>query len=102
MGTVYRALDERLRREVAVKEIPAGNSDRVVREAKAAARLNHPSVVALYEFGIEGGTAILVSELAGGDPLDHLVSVGGLTDRDVSVARLVGYAALTTAHKRGV
>jgi serine/threonine protein kinase/tetratricopeptide (TPR) repeat protein len=102
MGTVYRALDERLRREVAVKEIPARNSDRVVREAKAAARLNHPAVVALYEFGIEGDSAILVSELAAGDPLDHLVSVGGLTDRDVAEAGLDVCEALAHAHDRGV
>jgi len=102
MGTVYRALDERLRREVAVKEIPARNSDRVVREAKAAARLNHPTVVALYEFGIEGDSAFLVSELADGDPLDHLVSAGGLTDRDVAEAGLDVCDALAHAHERGV
>ena len=42
MGTVYRALDERLQREVAVKEIDGADAERVLREAKAAARLNHP------------------------------------------------------------
>src|SRR5260221_3820248 len=55
-GTVYAARDERLRREVAVKAIPreAGVDDhRAEREARVAARLNHPSVVALYEIGAD-------------------------------------------------
>ncbi len=42
MGTVYRAFDERLQRDVAVKEVMVGDPDRVMREAQAAARLNHP------------------------------------------------------------
>ena len=84
MGVVYRAFDERLQREVAVKEIPGADSARVLREAKAAARLNHPGVVTLYEFGAYAESAILVSELAAGAPLSELASSGELTDRDVA------------------
>ena len=52
MGTVYRAFDERLQRQVALKEIAAARTpDRVLREAQAAARLNHPAIVTLYELG---------------------------------------------------
>ena len=53
MGTGHRAFDERLQRHVALKEI-AGADARVVREAQAAARLNHPGIVTLYELGRTG------------------------------------------------
>ena len=96
MGVVYRAFDERLQREVAVKEIPGADSDRVLREAKAAARLNHPAIATLYEFGADDGDAILVTELASGAPL------GELTDRDIAEAGLDVCAALAHAHERGV
>ena len=59
MGTVYRAFDERLQRAVAVKEIQTADAARVLREAQAAARLNHPSIVTLYELGEHDGSAIL-------------------------------------------
>ena len=54
MGTVYRAFDERLQRQVAVKEIASSDAGRVAREAQAAARLNHPGIVTLYELGARG------------------------------------------------
>ena len=67
MGTVYRAFDERLQRQVAVKEVHALDPARVLREAQAAARLNHPAIVTLYELGERDGRAVLVSELVPGD-----------------------------------
>jgi hypothetical protein len=102
MGVVYRAYDERLQREVAVKEIPGADSERVMREAKAAARLNHPAVVTLYEFGAAGSSAILVSELACGEPLDELAADGRLTDRDIAEVGLDVCGGLAHAHERGV
>jgi len=102
MGVVYRAFDERLEREVAVKEIPGTDSDRVLREAKAAARLNHPSIATLYEFGAVGDDAILVSELANGEPLGALAAAGELTDREIAEVGLDVCAALVHAHQRGV
>src|SRR5919109_899573 len=67
-GTVYRAWDERLQRDVAVKviEVDAVAGRRVLREAQAAARLNHPAVVTLYELGSDDRHAYLVSELVRG------------------------------------
>ena len=57
MGTVYSAFDERLHRLVAVKEVAAADPERVLREAQAAARLNHPAIVTLYELGERAGRA---------------------------------------------
>src|SRR5947208_6270103 len=66
-GTVYAAQDERLRREVAVKLIANDHTDdRAGREARVAARLNHPNVVALYELGCDDDYVYLVSELVEG------------------------------------
>jgi len=102
MGTVYRAVDVRLQREVALKEIHGADTGRVLREAKAAARLNHPSIVTLYEFGAQGDLAMLVSELAHGDPLDVLARDGEITDREVAWVGVEVCSALAHAHERGV
>ena len=102
MGTVYRALDERLQREVAVKEIEGADTRRVLREAKAAARLNHPAIVTLYEFGSDGRRALLVSELACGEPLDVLSADAAISDREVGLVGASVCAALAHAHERGV
>ena len=77
MGTVYRAFDERLQRRVAVKEIEHAGAERVLREAQAAARLNHPAIVTLYELGERDGHALLVSELVAGSTLDQVAREGG-------------------------
>jgi hypothetical protein len=102
MGTVYRALDERLQRHVAVKEVMVGAPERVVREAQAAARLNHPGIVSLFEFGVDRHRALLVSELIDGDTLDELARDGSLCDRDVAELGADVCAALEHAHARGV
>jgi eukaryotic-like serine/threonine-protein kinase len=102
MGTVYRALDERLQRHVAVKEIPGAGADRVLREAHAAARLNHPGIVTLYELGAFGDSALLVSELVEGQTLAELAQSGHLSDRDVAELGADVSDALEHAHSRGV
>src|SRR5436853_6812241 len=85
-GTVYEAWDGRLERPVAVKAIEqrgeAGR--RVLREAQAAARLNHPGIVTLYELGEEDGNALLVTELVDGSTLARLARAGQLSDRGVA------------------
>ncbi len=80
-GVVYEAWDGRLERPVAVKAIEqrgeAGR--RVLREAQAAARLNHPGIVTLYEMGEEDGNALLVTELVEGSTLARLAHAGELS-----------------------
>ena len=87
-GVVYEAWDGRLERPVAVKAIEqrgeAGR--RVLREAQAAARLNHPGIVTLYEMGEEDGNALLVSELVGLD-LARLSANGSPTARSADRRR---------------
>jgi tRNA A-37 threonylcarbamoyl transferase component Bud32 len=102
-ASVYRAWDSRLQRHVAVKVLDTGRSgERVMREAQAAARLNHRSIVTLYELGIESERAFLVSELIDGLPLRELVAEGGLSDRDAAVIGAELCEALEHAHERGV
>jgi len=102
MGTVYRAFDERLQRHVAVKEVMVGAPERVAREAQAAARLNHPGIVALFEFAVDGHRALLVSELIEGATLADLTRSGELCDRDVGELGADVCEALLHAHGRGV
>jgi serine/threonine protein kinase len=72
MGEVYRASDTRLKREVAVKILPAAFSadgDRLRRfelEAETAGRLNHPNILAIYDIGTHDGSPYVVSELLKG------------------------------------
>ena len=75
MGQVYRARDERLSREVALKVVHADlaqDAERLRRfehEAKAAGALNHPNIVAVYDTGQSGGSPYIVSELLQGETL---------------------------------
>ncbi len=103
-GTVYRAWDQRLEREVAVKVIDLGGQsiDRVLREAQAVGRLNHRSVVTLYELGDDGRRAYLVSELVEGSTLAEMQRQGRLSDRDVGRAAIDVCEALEHAHSRSV
>src|SRR5262249_47672500 len=85
-GVVYEAWDGRLERPVAVKAIDPGGSEtcgRVLREAQAAARLNHPGIVTLYEMGEDEGNALLVTQLVDGSTLDRLSREGELSDRGI-------------------
>ena len=108
MGEVYRARDPRLEREVAVKVLPAGFSadpDRLRRfeqEARAAAALNHPHILAVYDIGTEGGTTFVVSELLEGKTLREACRQGALpvrkaTDYAVQIAH-----GLAAAHEKGI
>jgi serine/threonine protein kinase len=103
-GTVYEAWDGRLERNVAVKAIESqGESgQRVLREAQAAARLNHPGIVTLYEMGEEDGSALLVTELVEGSTLAELSTGGTLSDREIGEVGADLCEALDHAHSRGV
>ena len=82
MGEVYRAKDPRLGRDVAIKVLPAAFSadpDRLRRfeqEARAAAALNHPNILAVHDIGTHDGAPYIVSELLEGETLRKRLSVG--------------------------
>lgn len=108
MGEVYRAHDARLRRDVAVKVLPrrlARDTDRLHRfeqEARAAAALSHPNIVAVFDFGVADEGPFVVSELLEGETLRALVARGALPPRravDLAVQTATGMAA---AHQRGI
>jgi tRNA A-37 threonylcarbamoyl transferase component Bud32 len=102
-GTVHRARDVRLQRDVAVKILARGpGSHRVLREAQAAARLNHPSIVTLYELGEDETAIYLVSELVDGETVRELIRAGRISDRDLAEAGADVCEALAHAHERGV
>src|SRR4051812_2004236 len=102
-GVVWQAWDERLEREVAVKAVPREIDDeRPEREARAAARLNHPGIVALYELAADDEHVYLVSELVHGSTLAELIAAKALSDRDVARVGSALCDALEHAHARGV
>jgi serine/threonine protein kinase len=103
-GVVYEAWDGRLERPVAVKAIEQRGEGgrRVLREAQAAARLNHPGIVTLYELGEEDGNALLVTELVDGSTLARLTQMGELSDREIGEIGADLCEALDHAHARGV
>ncbi len=104
-GTVYEAWDGRLERSVAVKAIESAGprgSQRVLREAQAAARLNHPGIVTLYELGEENGNALMVTELVDGSTLAQLNREGKLSDREIGEIGADLCEALDHAHCREV
>jgi len=104
-GTVYEAWDGRLERPVAVKAIESAGSrgsQRVLREAQAAARLNHPGIVTLYELGEENGNALLVTELVDGSTLADHNRDDRLSDREIGEIGADLCEALDHAHDRAV
>ncbi len=76
-GTVYKAWDPMIRREVALKtcEVPDANMRaRVFREAQLAGSLHHPNITTIYEFGVEGIVPYIVQELLSGEDLDRIIA----------------------------
>ena len=104
-GVVWRASDELLQREVALKRIPLGagdDGDRAMREALVCARLSHPAIVALYEACVRDRAMYLISELVEGRTLGSLITEGNLPDRQVFEIGIALCGALAHAHDRGV
>lgn len=112
MGTVWRARDELLGREVAVKEVrlpPELDADgraeacaRAVREAQAASRVAHPDIVTVHDVLAEGGVPWIVMRLLEGRPLSRVLRDGPLPPRQVAALGLRVLDALSTAHAQGV
>jgi TolB-like protein len=105
MGVVYIAEDERLRRAVAIKTMrdstDSSTRERLFREARAAASLNHPNVCQLFDIGEESGTPFLVMELLEGKSLAERLREGALQLTDALQAALGILTALDALHARG-
>lgn len=108
MGEVFRARDERLGRDVAIKLIrPASSSNpdhlrRFEQEARAAAALNHPNILSIYDVGSEGTTPYIVSELLEGKTLRQKLAAGPLPVKDALVYSVQIAQGLTAAHERHI
>ncbi|MEV5974140.1 protein kinase [Streptomyces sp. NPDC051921] len=113
MGVVWRAVDEVLGREVAVKELRAYNDAsgpeledlrlRMQREARAAARVRHPGVVAVHDVTDHQGRPVIVMELVDGPSLDGVLGERGAMDpREVAAIGAAVLEALAAAHDAGV
>jgi len=108
MGEVYRARDERLGRDVALKLIRPASSDnpdhlrRFEQEARAAAALNHPNILAIYDVGFEGKNPYIVSELLHGMTLRTRLSQGPLPVRQAADYALQTAHGLIAAHEHHI
>ena len=108
MGEVYRARDTRLGRDVAIKVLPAGVADDVDRrarfehEARAAATLSHPNILALYDVGRENGISFLVTELLEGRTLRELMEDERLTPPRATALAAQIVDGLAAAHLAGI
>jgi TolB-like protein/Tfp pilus assembly protein PilF len=108
MGVVYRARDEQLDRDVALKVLPSGTlSDEPSRrhfrnEAMALAKLNHPNIETVYEFGTQDGMDFLVMEYVPGNTLADRLARGTLPEKEVVALGMQIAAALEEAHERGI
>ena len=107
MGVVFRAWDEQLERQVAVKVLPPGTftdetaRKRFEREARVLAKLNHPNIVMAFDFGQQDGIDYLVTEYVPGVTLDEKLCSGALPQKKVvelAVQLAKGLAAAHRAH----
>ena len=108
MGEVYRARDEKLNRDVAIKVLPSAlsqDADRLRRfeqEAQAAGALNHPNILAVYDVGMHDSAPYIVSELLEGEELREQLNDGSLPQRKaLDYAQQIAQG-LAAAHERGI
>lgn len=111
MGVVYKAFDTIIQRHVAIKTLnaegteadPEELSQRFLREAQAAGRLNHPGIVAIYDFGREDDISYIAMEYVEGNTLAQIIrSKQGMTQQRAIDIALQILAALQYAHENGV
>jgi eukaryotic-like serine/threonine-protein kinase len=108
MGEVYRALDTRLNRTVAIKVLPAHLSSsaelkqRMEREARAISSLNHPHICQLYDIGSHQGTQFLVMEFLEGETLAQRLRKGPMPLHEVYKIGIAVAQALEVAHRQGI
>jgi WD40 repeat protein len=108
MGEVYRARDERLSRDVAVKVLPesyASDPDRLKRfeqEARAAGQINHPSIMAIYDVGTFEGTPYIISEYIEGETLRQALDAGPMPAARALELGIEIASGLAAAHAKGI
>jgi len=108
MGEVYRARDSRLGRDVAIKVLPASFSSdpdrlqRFAQEARAAAALSHPNIMAIFDIGDNQGSPYVVSELLEGETLRERLRTGALSSRKTIDYALQITKGLAAAHEKGI
>lgn len=108
MGVVYRAHDEQLDRDVAIKVLPPGSlgdesaRKRFRKEAWSLARLNHPNIATVHEFGSQDGNDFLVTEYIPGVTLDAKLARGPLPPAEVVRLGVQLAAGLAAAHEQGL
>jgi eukaryotic-like serine/threonine-protein kinase len=107
MGLVFRAWDERLHREVAVKllyedyKIP-GMRERFLQEARAASALNHPNICTVFDIGEQNRNPYLVMELLEGETVKDRIEHGALPADEIVPYAIEIADALTAAHSKGI
>jgi len=108
MGEVYRAHDEHLNRDVALKVLPPGSvaderaRRRFRKEAEALSKLSHPYIATIHDFASEGGTDFIVMELVAGENLAEKIKAGPLPEQEVTRLGFQIAEALEEAHERGI
>ncbi|MBA3231232.1 MAG: protein kinase [Acidobacteria bacterium] len=107
MGVVYSAYDDRLGRPIAIKMLRAASSDpaardRLFREARAAASLNHPAICQLYEVGEDAGDLFLAMELLLGESLATRLDRGPLPLQEAGAAILGILTGVEALHRQGL
>lgn len=113
MGVVYEGLDSKLHRRVAIKtiiknalvdpDVAADYSERFMREAQAVAKLNHPNIVTVYDFGEEGEMAYFVMEFIQGHELKQYLDSGVQFSLQKSLGYMIDLlSALDYAHAQGI
>jgi len=108
MGVVFRAHDERLERDVALKVLPPGivvemaDRRRFHKEALALSKLNHPNIATVHDFDTQDGTDFLVEELIEGLSLDAMLASGPLSEKEIIHLGSQLVEGLAAAHEHGV
>jgi serine/threonine-protein kinase len=107
-GVVYRARDEQLERDVAVKVLPQGTLNNETsrrnfrKEALALAKLNHSNIEMVYEFGSQDGIDYLVMEYVAGKTLTEKLTEGALPEKELVSLAMQIVEAVEEAHDRGI
>ena len=108
MGEVYRARDEKLNRDIAIKVLPAAFSNDVERlhrfeqEAQAAGALNHPNILSVYDVATHDGAPYVVSELLEGETLRERLSTAPVSQRKAIDYAIQVARGLAAAHEKGI